>query len=60
MIYLNSILPFTPTSCEWCLPFRFSNQNFERISHYLIMSMGWDVSEPRLPAGLLLITRVIH
>jgi hypothetical protein len=30
-IHLNIILPFTPSSSNWCLPFRFSIQNFAGI-----------------------------
>jgi hypothetical protein len=32
-IYFNSTLPSTPSSCDWFLSFRLSNQNFVRISH---------------------------
>jgi len=32
-IYSNIILPSTPSSSKWSLPFRFSNKNIVRISH---------------------------
>jgi hypothetical protein len=32
-IHFNIILPFTPRSSEWSLPFRLSNQNFVHISY---------------------------
>jgi len=31
-MHSNIILPSTPRSSAWCLPFRFSKQNFFRIS----------------------------
>jgi hypothetical protein len=32
-IHYNIILPSTPRSCKWSLPFRFSDQHFVCISH---------------------------
>jgi hypothetical protein len=32
-IHSNITFLFTPTSSKWSLPFRFSDQNFVRISH---------------------------
>jgi hypothetical protein len=31
--HFNIIIPCKPRSSEWSLPFRFSNQNFVRITH---------------------------
>jgi hypothetical protein len=42
----NINLLFTPTSCKWCLPFRFSNQNFVYISHLPHASYMFRASHP--------------
>jgi len=33
-IHSNIIIPSTPWSSEWSLPFKFSKQNFVRMSHF--------------------------
>jgi hypothetical protein len=40
-IHSNNILPSTPTSSPLSLPFRFSDQNFVRISH-----LHWFINSP--------------
>jgi hypothetical protein len=48
-IHSNITLPSTPRSSEWCLPFKFSDQNFVYISH---LSHPYHTSQKSHPSKI--------
>jgi hypothetical protein len=50
-INFNIVLPYTPRTSKWSLPFKHSNQNFVRISHLPVRYMT-RLSQPHLNVNM--------